>query len=90
MLNQLPLTKSQTLSATCIFSGQVAFVVGGFCESTADNLVEIFSPDGECQHQLAPLPVPQLINPGMVYSFIASLSKKTWIIYAITPMTYNL
>jgi hypothetical protein len=29
-------------------------------------LVEVFSPDGECQHQLASLPVPQLINPVLV------------------------
>jgi hypothetical protein len=34
------------------YVGTVAFVVGGFGEHPPNNLVEVFSPDGGCQHHL--------------------------------------
>jgi len=34
------------------FSGEVAFIVGG--DNT--NSVEVYSPEGKCQHKLAPIP----------------------------------
>ena len=44
-------------------AGYVAMVVGGFGERPPNNLVEVFSPDGGCQHLLQPLPAPQLTSP---------------------------
>jgi hypothetical protein len=41
-------------------NGQVAFIVGNV--RTSDE-VEIFSPDGKCQHSLATLPIAILPNP---------------------------
>jgi len=37
-----------------ISSGQVAFITGGWYALTS---VELYSPNGDCQHRLAPLPV---------------------------------
>jgi hypothetical protein len=34
--------------------GQVAFITGGW---SGVSSVELYSPNGDCQHQLAPLPV---------------------------------
>jgi hypothetical protein len=34
-------------------SGEVAFIVGG----DGTTSVEVYSPDGKCQHSLAPIPV---------------------------------
>ena len=50
-----------------LFQGQVAFVVGGYGDDPPPhNHVEVFSPDGGCQHIVAPLPIQQLINPVLV------------------------
>jgi hypothetical protein len=35
-------------------SGQVAFITGGWYSLRS---VELYSPNGDCQHQLAPLPI---------------------------------
>ena len=42
-----------------INSGQVVFAAGGFLDTAAlVSQVELYSPDGNCQHVLTPLPVP--------------------------------
>jgi hypothetical protein len=38
-----------------ILLGQVAFIAGGWNSLSA---VELYSPNGDCQHLLAPLPIP--------------------------------
>ena len=47
---------------TCQFlsftEGHVALIIGG--ESETGPAVEVFSPDGKCQHQLANIPISTL------------------------------
>ena len=42
-----------------IILGQVVFAAGGVLDTAAAvSQVELYSPDGNCQHVLTPLPVP--------------------------------
>ena len=50
-----------------LFSGQVALIIGG--TSPNGPTVELFSPDGKCQHQLADIPTrgTYLYGPALAY-----------------------
>ncbi len=47
------------ISAFIFFLGQVVIAAGGFLDTgTVISQVELYSPDGKCQHVLTPLPAP--------------------------------